>query len=812
MRLLRTRTLHLEPFDDPRTRPRYAVLSHVWAPGHLSYSDLTADADRPGAGPGSEIIHRGCHVAEQLGYEYIWIESVCVDVFSAEEVSEAVNSAFRWFQEATACLVYLADLTPGSPDDETSWSHCEWWTRAWTLPELLAPSDVQFYDGDWNFRGTKTSPPLLGIISRITHISEDVLCDASLIPHVSVAKRMSWAATRNARHIEDRAYSLLGIFGVHMQAVYGEGTASFVRLQEEILRDTQDMSLLAWEAQPDDKRPFRGLLASSPGEFARFVQCPPQWRRPLSFEGEVQSSNRGLSITAPFISYPGQGQQVLLLDLGAQHVPQTKTVLVLFRHNDYYVRAASKPSVISTEPGTSITREISAAKDLDTLTSHAMADTLQLPMLAKGHLTLPPAETVWQLPAASLPLREPIATAAFAQRSGKRSTAESSEIYVLSRAATSLSMSPMLSSLKRSLPPHVTPDREDKRARTRDPLVSQSGSDRTELPGGRSCAGSESGQEDLSDDGAPGPPPVLDGDHPFLAVADELTETAREEFAVWQKSRAPQSGSYLACPFQAHDRDRHAACLKAAALRSPRDVKAHVWKAHRLPHYCPVCYALFETAPLKNEHIVRRDCELRPKPRLEGVSGDQKQSLAKKDGGSREEQWRAIWDVIFPDQSPPSPFPEGEDGRRISLAREFWDERGQLVVSGFLEAKGLLGYEVRDEERGLAALYALVLERLVETIFEEERWEDVDAVPAALPPLGSLMSGLLPSASVSTLGAVLMPQRFFRGADGPGLPVRRRGPSRSPGQRLAPASGRGEIRSIRLHAAADGPFEKARCP
>ncbi|KAL2106812.1 hypothetical protein VUR80DRAFT_6186 [Thermomyces stellatus] len=743
MRLLHTRTLNLEQFYDLQTRPHYVVLSHTWEPGHLNYADLTDRRERALSGPGSALVHHACDVALKLGYEYIWIECICVDGSSTAEVSEAVNSAFRWFQKAAVCLVYLADLPAGSPNDDTSWRRCEWWTRAWTLPELLAPSTVHFYDKDWNFRGTKTSPPLLGIIARITTVSEDVLRDGSLIPGVSVAKRMSWASTRKARRVEDRAYSLLGIFGVHMQAIYGEGAESFKRLQDEILKDTRDVSLLAWEAQPEEKRLFRGLFASSPKEFARFVKCPPEWKTPLFFEGEIQSTSKGVSITAPFISLPSLGQEILLLDLGT-HVPQRRTALILFRYNDYYIRPSTH-ATITTEPGGSTTMSICAVRHIDASTSRTISNTLQTPKIVNGQLTLPPMEGTPGQPvlAASLPLRGPTHPVTHMRRHRNRSITMPSETYVISCASSSLaSMSPVLnSSQKRSLPPNALPDRKDKRARTKPIIFAfQSGSDVTAIRDARSDAssGSTSSQEDLSfsDSTAPGPPSSLDEGHPFVAVADELTRVARSEFTIWQKTASPCGTLYLACPFRARNPDRHSRCLKRATLCQPRDVKLHLLRVHRLPHYCPVCYDFFETASAKNAHIVQRSCELRPRRSLEGVSEDQRIRLARKDKvpRSREDQWRAIWDIVFPGEPPPSPYPEGEDAI-ICHVRQFWEENGQLVVSGFLEERGMLDWEVKDEERGLAALYALVLQRMVDEIYEESMWKFVQrgTVPPHLP-------------------------------------------------------------------------------
>ncbi|SPO07602.1 uncharacterized protein DNG_10297 [Cephalotrichum gorgonifer] len=818
MKLLHTKTLGLETFYDSQTRPPYLALSlsYSWEPGHPRYQDLighgldgnpaaaaaatSESLSGSGPGPTSTLVRRACDVAEQLGFQYIWAECICVDASSTAEVSEAVNSAFRWLSDSAACLAYLPDLPSSGDDpfDEALWRSCEWWTRPWTLPELLAPSAVRFYDGDWNFRGEKTSAPLLSIISRVTHISEDILCNSSQIPQVSIAKRMSWAAHRRARRIEDTAYSLMGVFGVHMQAIYGEGHKAFLRLQEEIIKDTRDMSLLAWEAQADDERPFRGLFASSPSEFARFTSCPPQWCRPLCFEGEIHASSRGLSITGAFIAYPSDSRQILLLDLGAQSAPHRKVVLALLRHNDCLVRSASNAVVTLTRAVSAVTTSFVAARDLDAAMSKAIADTL-LPSFSftNSLLTIPSASTCTAkavpmspppIPAASLPLplRVLADAPALARHCGRSSIAASTESYVFSRAATSLApMPPDFTSRvkKRALPTTTAlPDRQDKRAKTRgaaaaaDDSETLSGSETTSLPDAESADddGSEStaSQEDLSvfDDISPEPPPVLEEGHPFLSILDELICTARSEFTSWQDSPRDQAAEgttnppgtrYLACPFWARDPERHGACLRGAELRRTLDVKVHLWQKHRLPNYCPVCYAFFETGSERNEHIVRRSCELRPRPRLDGVSEDQKQRLAKRDrvSASREEKWLTVWEILFPDETPPpKPYPDGEAGRLISLVREFWDRRGQVVVSSFLQRRDMLSWDMPEEERSLSALHALVLGRMIDSIYEEEKWEMVAPSPAGAGVAqrggGALASGLLSSAGVLSLGAL----------------------------------------------------------
>lgn len=164
----------------------------------------------------------------------------------------------------------------------------ELFERGWTLQELLAPKYVSLYDRDWLLLGTKES--LGHTISQITKIDEAILRGESLTKR-SIAQRMSWASGRKTTRIEDRAYSLLGIFGVYMPTLYGEGENAFLRLQQEIIRQSDDHSIFAWPIQSDDQP---GLLAPSPDVFSDcehvIAMSSRRGRSPYS------TTNRGLSI------------------------------------------------------------------------------------------------------------------------------------------------------------------------------------------------------------------------------------------------------------------------------------------------------------------------------------------------------------------------------------------------------------------------------------------------------------------------------------------------------------------------------------
>ena len=195
------------------------------------------------------------------GHAWGWADTCCIDKSSSAELSEAINSMFHYYALADVCFVYLRDVSAG-PGYETAFRASVWHTRGWTLQELLAPHVVVFVDAAWAPLGTKMG--LAYLLEEVTRIPAGVLRFKWDIAEVCVARRMSWAARRRTTHIEDEAYALLGIFGVNMPTVYGEGRRAFYRLQEEIMKATGDASLFAWGPREERwSRPvFEGMLGS----------------------------------------------------------------------------------------------------------------------------------------------------------------------------------------------------------------------------------------------------------------------------------------------------------------------------------------------------------------------------------------------------------------------------------------------------------------------------------------------------------------------------------------------------------------------
>ncbi|KAK1751408.1 heterokaryon incompatibility protein-domain-containing protein [Echria macrotheca] len=260
MRLINTETLELVDFV--ADVPPYAILSHTWDEGEVTCHDMTARSGPPDKQGWSKIV-RTCGLARDMGLSYAWADTCCIDKTSSAELTESINSMFEWYRKATICIVYLSDLA-ACPASHSDLEKCRWFGRGWTLQELIAPETIHLYNKDWAMIGNKDN--MSDIIAKITRIPESVIRGKTSFHGYSVAQRMSWAATRKTTRIEDRAYSLLGIFGIHMPMIYGEGVQAFRRLQEEIIKRFPDRTILAWQPEHHYSE-VCSPLATSPDEF-----------------------------------------------------------------------------------------------------------------------------------------------------------------------------------------------------------------------------------------------------------------------------------------------------------------------------------------------------------------------------------------------------------------------------------------------------------------------------------------------------------------------------------------------------------------
>ncbi|GKZ18122.1 hypothetical protein AbraIFM66951_004592 [Aspergillus brasiliensis] len=266
MRLLRVSDLKLVEFMSD-TIPPYAILSHTWCHDQeVIFEDMLS-----GTAENKPCFTKLKKTAEQAatdGFEYVWIDNCCIDKRSSAELSEALNSMYAWYQAASICYAYLSDVPTDVriQERDSEFARCRWSTRGFTLQELLAPREVVFFSSEWKVIGRKSE--LYEVLSTITGIGVQYLSQEVPLSSASIASRMSWAAKRNTSRPEDVAYCLLGIFNIHMPLLYGEGERAFIRLQEEIMRQSDDHSIFAWRDLDAPPNTLHGLLARSPRHFS----------------------------------------------------------------------------------------------------------------------------------------------------------------------------------------------------------------------------------------------------------------------------------------------------------------------------------------------------------------------------------------------------------------------------------------------------------------------------------------------------------------------------------------------------------------
>ncbi|KAH8781059.1 heterokaryon incompatibility protein-domain-containing protein [Diaporthe sp. PMI_573] len=204
--------------------PRYAILSHTWGDEEVLFQD-----QKDGTGKnklGYDKIRFCADQAWEDGLEFCWVDTCCIDKPNNTELQEAINSMFRWYRDAAKCYVFLSDVSTPSGDavDKPSWGpsfrKSRWFTRGWTLQELIAPVSVEFFSREGVRLGTRKS--LEHDIQDITGLPLTVL-RGNPPSDFSISERLAWAEKRETARKEDRVYSLLGLIGIHMPLIYGEG-------------------------------------------------------------------------------------------------------------------------------------------------------------------------------------------------------------------------------------------------------------------------------------------------------------------------------------------------------------------------------------------------------------------------------------------------------------------------------------------------------------------------------------------------------------------------------------------------------------
>ena len=347
MRLLNTRTGEFHWIERP-AETRYSILSHVWAkspddPPEQSYQDVLAiqaqvkseRAQNPNL-PEDEVLSRlspkirmCCARAREDGIDFAWVDACCIDKTSSAELTEAINSMYAWYATSTVCYAFLHDV-PSSEDPygiQSRFRLSVWFTRGWTLQELVAPATVLFFSSDWILIGGKHG--LAAVIEDITGIDVDILAHHQPLNSVSVARRMYWASKRVTTRKEDEAYSLMGIFGVKMPTIYGEGDGAFFRLQEEILKSVSDQSIFAWDLDrtvgltAESTASAQLLLASSPAAFSHSgsVKSAPRLFPNFPSHPVYSTTPHGIRTRLPYYPLNEVIHDSIGFDVGESNIP-----------------------------------------------------------------------------------------------------------------------------------------------------------------------------------------------------------------------------------------------------------------------------------------------------------------------------------------------------------------------------------------------------------------------------------------------------------------------------------------------------------
>jgi hypothetical protein len=275
--------------------PRYAILSHRWlaSDAEPTFADLCYGRGKEKLG--YRKLEFCAQQARLHGLEHFWADTCCINKDDNAELSRSIKSMFRWYENAAVCYVYLADV-PDRP-----FSKSVWFTRGWTLQELLAPRTVLFYSADGLYLGDKGS--LEQQIQQVTNIPSSALQGKSLHSFTE-NERLAWRQNRETAREEDKVYSLLGIFDVDITPMYGERfTHAFQRLRDELKkRESCIRDLCITDPRQDKKRIEEtkgGILADCYGWIVD-NPCFVQWRS--------QPQNQLLWIRGD----PGKGKTMLL--------------------------------------------------------------------------------------------------------------------------------------------------------------------------------------------------------------------------------------------------------------------------------------------------------------------------------------------------------------------------------------------------------------------------------------------------------------------------------------------------------------------
>ncbi|KAF9472408.1 hypothetical protein BDN70DRAFT_970958, partial [Pholiota conissans] len=248
---------------------KYAILSHKWlrgTPGEITYNHWIKGSLDPESAGYRKLVSFCKTAWKDYGITLAWMDTICINKDSSSELDESIRSMYAWYERAEICIIYLSET-----QTITDIQHDTWFTRGWTLQELLAPKTFKFYSYEWiqlaQGPNDRENSVILSFIQQTTTISYVELRNITVIPF---SRRMQWAAFREVTREEDMAYALMGIFNVCISIAYGEGAdRAFLRLLEEIIKTAPSgaMDLFNWAGKSNSSKFNTSLLPSSPKNY-----------------------------------------------------------------------------------------------------------------------------------------------------------------------------------------------------------------------------------------------------------------------------------------------------------------------------------------------------------------------------------------------------------------------------------------------------------------------------------------------------------------------------------------------------------------
>lgn len=738
--------------------PPYATLSHITEKNEASFED-SAHIPKGINEENLRILQRACGEARKAGSEWLWNFAACVDKSSTAAQSEAINSLAQIYGDCEYSIIYLDDLdskTVGDEDIGERLAGCRWIKNIWAIPQIIFPREAYFYSSDWNEIGTKKS--MLPRLSSVIGIDQPVLEDSECLEDYSIARRMSWASDKTALRVEDYAYALLGLFHVSALIIYGEGSKSFLKLQEEIITDTDDFSLFAWD-NPGGQQ-YTGLFAHSPSWFRRFQNGPIT---PMRINGELQIHCAGITIETSLCRAQGS----LFLPLESQD--GSNCYIPLSQWNDSFVRKGRR---VEWDLSNSISferRKVCIKRDLTAHVSRKISACQKFIQVAAPR---------FHESSGIGPESGSRSSSMVYDANNRMGSTESSaeDCGMTSQIATSVSFSEAASQEDLI----IRPAREETSARNtmsgldsdvRPQSVPTAASEDQSLPDDFVAGDTENGSlcsdpvRKIAQSGSqyvthpnkspPSAHGVLDADQ----ISKELADIAAKQFlsscqskpakrclVPWLKQTRKRQkltksfdhleildtsdsddgetivverARFFACPFYVRDK-KYTKCITRHHLVSIEDVKDHILWEHRQPVFCPLCKDEFPSGRTRDIHIRLRNCHLKDFGIPEGITNDQDDRLNREERSylSEELRWFQIWDIIFPHiEHPPSAFYAGAREISVCAFRKFWMQSGQEIVADFLQKKECRSYSIQNEERELQAIYERVVENVVDEIF-----------------------------------------------------------------------------------------------